>query len=264
LGGHFKGIEPSELMKKEVFKSMISDKVGKTAQSDQIIVALGESWLRRNIGNEEKRRHYSSQRMRLSARLLIHLRTIDKENQHEQAEGGQEVDEEEEEPDVVSESENKKTLSEFLKPEHFDKIVTAAIRCCLPYIDDIEDLASPSNALKLKYDLKRLINAKWALITKKDALDPEAKLCRKVLKLMDVEWDERVTRLARSILTTRKFYEKTQLPSPEDVQKLTDYLVKTIRETKLETENFRRVATIVQARILLYNKRRSGEVDAIK
>jgi hypothetical protein len=116
----------------------------------------------------------------------------------------------------------------------------------------------------LKYDLKRLVNAKWALITKKNALDKEAKLCKSFLKLMDVEWEERVTRLARNVLLQRKLQERSELPSPEDIKALTEYLVKKINGIELIPENFMKVVMLIQTRLLLYNKRRAGEIDGIK
>ena len=80
LAGHIT-TNPSKLMLTEVFTSMNDDATGTTAKNDQTIVLLGESWLRLNIDNVEKRKHYASQRMRLSARLLKSLREKGGEDQ---------------------------------------------------------------------------------------------------------------------------------------------------------------------------------------
>ena len=64
----------SKLLRDEVFTIMTPDSVSAVAQNDTLISMLGESWLRRNLDNKLKRKYYSSQRMRLNARLLMILR----------------------------------------------------------------------------------------------------------------------------------------------------------------------------------------------
>lgn len=71
--------EGSSLFKQEVFKIMKIDAIGKSAKSDLLIIILGESWFRRNIDNETKRKYYSSSRMRMAAKLLLYLREEEKE-----------------------------------------------------------------------------------------------------------------------------------------------------------------------------------------
>ena len=60
------------------------------------------------------------------------------------------------EEDARSES-----LWEFLVPQKYGSIAKAAITVAMPTMEDEEDLKSPSNAIKLKYDVIRLVNAKW-------------------------------------------------------------------------------------------------------
>lgn len=71
--------EGSSLFKQEVFKIMETDAIGKSAKSDLLIIILGESWFRRNIDNETKRKYYYSSCMRMAAKLLLHLREEEKE-----------------------------------------------------------------------------------------------------------------------------------------------------------------------------------------
>ena len=106
---------------------MKNDEVGMVAKHDPPIVALGESWLRRNISNVEKRKYYTSQRMRLAAKLKLQMLQMGNEG----------------------------TMWDIISPKFFDDVCLAAIKCCIPFDDDLEDLAAPSNALKLKYDVKR-------------------------------------------------------------------------------------------------------------
>ena len=234
LAGHVT-TNPSELMVKEVFSIMKRDDIGAVARGDKMIVALGESWLRRNIDNKEKRKYYASQRMRLAARLLIELRTL--KGDHD--------------------------MYYFLQPAHFDAFVTAALNVSLPFMDDAEELKSPSNAIKVKYDINRMVNAKFALAIKAEQEDV-VKTCENFLTLMRIEWGESVTKLARSILAARSMSKSRELPDPVDVKKLTEFLKENLEKTDLLPENFERVRDLCEAFILLYNKHRSGEIEVIQ
>ena len=49
-----------------------------------------------------------------------------------------------------------------MKPGNFELVVKAALRCFIPSCADEEDLKSPSNALKIGHDVKRMVSAKLA------------------------------------------------------------------------------------------------------
>ena len=264
LAGHFSKHKPSKMMVNEVFKSMINDVIGTTAKGDHLILALGESWLRRSVDNVEKRRHYASQHMRLVARLLLQLRSPSDEKDP----SGKPTDlvDKESANDPSREIIKKDAdLWSFLTPEHFDQVAMASIKCSLPYMDDDEDLQSPSNAIKIKYDMKRMLNAKWAYIVKKnDHSEIEAKSCETFLRLIDVEWAEKVTKLARTVLLRRSFERKQELPSPSDIEKLTTYLTAQVKSIEKVPANYNRIVQLCQTRLMLYNKRRSGELEVVK
>lgn len=88
--------------------------------------------------------------MRLMPRLLIEMRNEDKEGSY-------------------------KGLSDYLSTQNFDIIILGAMKCCPPYMDDMEELQSPRNAMKLKYDIRRAVNTKWALLVKNDPHSIEAR-----------------------------------------------------------------------------------------
>ena len=50
-------------------------------------------------------------------------------------------------------------MSEFLEPDKFDHVVMTALTTASPGFDDEEDLKSPSTAIKLGYDIKRMVGA---------------------------------------------------------------------------------------------------------
>ena len=241
---------------------MTADEISKVAQNDPLIVMLGESWLRRNLSNKLKRKYYSSQRMRLNARLLIELR---KKKEKENSAGSQLSDE----AHQVEDADIPVPLWDFLVPARFDDVAKAAIDVSLPYFDDEEQLKAPSNAIKVRYDLIRLVNAKWAFIQKNKGSKEEAVNCEVFLQLIKVEWSEKVTRLARSILAERQLHSRKEIPSPDDVQKTVEFIKKelkliSLRKKTASISEFRKLAILVQTRLLIFNKRRSGEIDAIR
>ena len=83
-------------------------------------------------------------------------------------------------------SKEKLNLGDYLQTKHFEAVVLAALRCSKQNILDEEDLSTPSNAIKLGYDIKRMASAKLgkALVDNDESRRKEAD----VLKLMEMEW----------------------------------------------------------------------------
>ena len=81
----------------------------------------------------------------------------------------------------------KKTFPDFMNTKLFDMILAASLQCCMPYFDDIEDLRAPSNAFKIRYDLKRMLNAYWALLVKDDPKSEQASEIQTLVKLVNLE-----------------------------------------------------------------------------
>lgn len=78
------------------------------------------------------------------------------------------------------------SLWDFLVPSKYDLVVAAAVQLAFPYMDDIEDLRPPSNAIKIKYDILKVINEKWARIQIREKPDPdEAHSCDTFMRLMN-------------------------------------------------------------------------------
>lgn len=270
LAGHIHETA-SPLLKKEVLPIMTNDNVSKVAQGDPLIMALGDSWVRRNMSNVEKRKYYASSRMRLMARMLIQLHMMKKSDSADETpdmnstECLMEDSAQNDEKQSSSTTDNSPAMFDFLRPCHFDDVVIATLRCSFPNADDMEELSAPSNALKLKYDIMRMVNSKWAFIVKKtDETNKYALECQAFLKLMDVQWKEKVTVYAHAVLNRRRYEITKELPSPEDIQILTQHLIKELKKTSCETENFQKLVVLAQARLLLYNKRRTGELEVIK
>ena len=149
-------------------------------------------------------------------------------------------------------------------PECFDLVAGAALQVSLPEMDHISDLKSPSNAIKLKYDLKRLVDMIYAYLLKNNKEGREVSDAKRFTKLMSLEWSERVTKLARTVLQQRKLSEKKELPSPEDIETLTRHLISQLTKIELVPELFQTISRLCQTRLLIYNKRRTGELVCLQ
>ena len=184
----------------EVFTKMKMDSVGNVARKDPLIIHLGNQWMQKNVGNKLKRCAYTSAIMRL---LHVNLRKLKPL------------------PDPC--------MSNYLTSKHFDTVFHATILTSASNIDDEEDLLKPSNALKLGFDLKRLADGKigHALTTGNKAEREEAE---DFLKMMQIYWGSRITKLAIVILEQRKYGEEVHLPHPEDIKELYMYLQRTLAD----------------------------------
>ncbi|XP_071121847.1 uncharacterized protein [Mytilus edulis] len=261
LSGQLNVAQVSKLMLKEVFPTMTVDVTSKIAQKDPIILGLGESWLRRSYDNILKRKNTASGRMRLCSRYLQILRS------NKDSIIINDTEKQSEKPNAqTSETDMEIPMWEFLKPEYFEKLASAALEVAMPLLDDEEELKSPSNAIKLKYDLVRMVNIKWAYLVKNSGSKEEKKTCKELLQLITVEWSEKVTKIARSVLTTRKLTHEREIPAPEDIRKINEYIINQLEKTELQAsaDTYRLVATLTETRLLMYNKRRSGEIDSIR
>lgn len=172
----------------EVFAVMQDDKIGHEAKNDSLIIALGNHWFKRNVGNKLMRKHYVSAVMRLTNRLLIEIRNL-------------------------TSSENR--LEHYLQPKYFSEVALAALKVAKQDDDNNDNLEAPSNAIKLGYHLKRLCNLKLGLAIRQGN-DDKRKASKNFLKLMEVEW---CSKLARVNLEERRRNKRVELPLPSDVKK---------------------------------------------
>ncbi|VDI57024.1 Hypothetical predicted protein [Mytilus galloprovincialis] len=248
-------LEASKKLVSDVFPIMRRDEIAKIAKSDKLIVGLGNYWLRQNIGNKLKRKNYTSSRMRSTARLVKNLQS----NCTQQGE------------------EKTVSLYDFLIPAKFDLIANSAMQCATIDADDEEDLLHPTAAIKIGFDLLRLANLKIgeAMRGKSDEnlrkevrekYAKEREDAEDFLRLMKMEWSNKVTRIANKILRERRMAKVSENPTPEDLQTMAEHLGEKIRNISLKLEDaspthVKELQTYVLSKLLLYNKRRSGELE---
>lgn len=229
--------EVSERLKNQVFPIMKKDEISEVAQKDTLILALGDAWLSKAFDNKLRRKYYSSFRMRLAARLLIIIR---EKLQQPQA-----------------------TMYEVLKPATFDAIAESALDASVR--DNAEELKHPSVSIKLGFDVSRLASLKLALAIKNGRTSDREEVMD-FISLVKIQWSSKVAKLARVNLNRHHFDTPKTLPHPSDIKTLTDFLVKELDALNLEDhskDNFRRVANLTLARLITYNRRRCGEVEAL-
>ena len=164
-------------------------------------------------------------------------------------------------------------LWNYLRPCYFDIVAQAAINTALPSIDDEEELQSRSNAIKIKYDIQRMAQAKLSTTIKELDKNPSNVIIVRAkqqvedfLKLMSSDWSDKVTRLARKVVNDRLDTKVVHLPKSEETYR--SFQVQSndvnLSGTDVDWVRYRNVATLVMSHLLLYNKRRSGEIQSIK
>ena len=263
MAGHFSKAA-SEEMKKEVFPIMRNDKIGGIAKRDEMIVMMGNATLKRNIGNIAMRRYTTSSVMRLLARLLSELRSLQPEESLQ----------------------NSLTFYAALHPLQYDNFVTAVFRVCkeeamneaqeeqeelerferVGAVEASINMKAPSNAIKLSYDIQKLCCMKVALAID-DSIKQRGEDDRKTTKgFMDkyaAKWEIDVKRKARAVLRDRKLGASPKMPNPQDIVVFSTFLVETLRSMKKPTtySELRQMQYFLEARVITYNRRRPGEVQ---
>jgi hypothetical protein len=154
------------------------------------------------------------------------------------------------------------SMSDFLEPQHF--------KCVLKAVQKVaggteESYKTPSNALKSGHHIKEMcaIKETFSIIAKdKDGMESAAQF----LTLVKSNWAVEISTLACATLSERRYNTVVELPTPQDIAKLSSYLQnEEVKIRKIETAGeFRRACEVVQARLTSYNKRRPGEIEALR
>ena len=225
----------SQLLQREVLPIMRADAIGVAAQTDDLIVALGNEWMFRNVGNKISRRHYTSQVMRMAGRLKLELNAGKEEPMD---------------------------LRSYISPQYFPDICRAVMRVARQDEDNDEEFGAPSNAIKLKYDLKRLgcLKLSEAIIEKNELRKSDAE---EFIQLMNIRYSDN---LAKVSLFNKKLNERKPLPLPADVQKLAKYIndeMEKFDHVDVTYQKYVRAVTLAQAKLISFNRRRCGEVQQI-
>jgi len=111
-----------------------------------------------------------------------------------------------------------------------------------------------------------LLRAKWGFALR-EKYAGAAEVCTNFVKLIKFEWSVQVFKQAFITLQKRKFNAEKSLPEHEDLVKLIKHIKDELKKLKLKDssyQTFRQTENLAQARLLIFNKRRSGEVEVIR
>jgi len=222
-----------------MLNGMRQDDVGTVASTDALVLQLGQR-LCTKFGGDREQFSYVRCKMRQVAKLLLTLRQ--------------------------SSGQMSASVSDFLIPTKFQEVMAAAQQCA-GLNDSGSQYAAPSSAMKSGGVIRCMAELKQSNALRHG--DPEtAELCNQFLKLCDINWSTEVSAVAARNLTERKRNGVSFMPLTEDVVKLNDYLV--LEASRLmecvddSTEAFLSLTQVVLAKVILFNRKRQGEVSKIK
>ncbi|KAL1448116.1 hypothetical protein WDU94_012365, partial [Cyamophila willieti] len=237
-----------------VIAPMRNDEITNILKNDELILRLGAMMYEQfNVSQKE----YIRQSMRLLGRFFSCLN--DKKD-----------------------SEDKfKSLSDVLKPCHFDTVVDAVRKLAIEQKEPEERTRFEKNSLVLKLGplLKKVATLFRGINLKKCGLKNEDRdlyqynqqQAKYFLVLMDLEWKFRLSSSALSNMKEKKFNDANLLPLTSDLINLRLYIdkkqekyMKNLSNGSDSVSDWRGLSESTLASILLFNKRRSGELSKTK
>ena len=84
------------------------------------------------------------------------------------------------------------------------------------------------------------------------------------MQLITLEWGEKLTKTALAVMVKMRLELRKELPAPEDVKKLTEYVTNELKPIPLEEKYFFIVVRLAETRLLIYyNRRQSGKIESV-
>lgn len=220
---------------------MKNDEISEIVRKNDLIVKFGAANYEK-VGR--KNANYVSQRMRQLARLMQILR---------------------------SKSNSEACLQDYMDTSKFDELVLGVKDLC--QFQKEAEIGIPSLALKLGHSLKRCAKVlkSTSLRAKDEALIKETK---RFLDLFEAEWTNEISSRSLATLGNRKQNKPEYLPLAEDLTVLRKHLdskighlLRCLKDDKASDagcELWKNLAKATLARIRIFNKRRSGEMEALQ
>lgn len=235
-------LEASESMR-ELMTAMRQDGPTQKAVTDELLCQFGEALLQK-YGPAKK--NDVAQRMRQLARLLITIQDMKRFKEIETT---------------------NLSFLDLISGKTFDLCVEGtSILCGLVITPDRRrEYERPSLALRLGHLLKKLAIIKRGLCLRKDETD-QVKEAKTFEKLLHDEWTDKVSTNALNTLKRRRDQTIEQLPETEDLLQLKLHQEEVRKKALVDLEatpnynTWRMLAQNVLARLIIFNKRRAGEV----
>ncbi|XP_029365904.1 uncharacterized protein LOC115048523 isoform X2 [Echeneis naucrates] len=222
-----------------VLCEMIYDDITQTVMDDKIILQFGEHMYIQQ-GSDARKHEYIRQNVRQIARLVLEAQKITPLN----------------------------NLQDFFNPSGFQHAVSA-VKVLAGYNPEKKTFSIPSLALKLGYHLQKACS-----IVEDNAVksgdESLAESARNFLSLYQKKWNEHISSGALTSLKETKVITAKKVPFAQDVKCLNFHLEKAhvLAEKKLRdnpsVETYAVLAKVILARTIIFNRRKPGEVSAIK
>lgn len=230
----------SSALKTKVLSKMNRDEIFLVAKNDETILQLGERLLG-SVDDEAHLFQYVSQKMREVARLLLTIRSYY--------------------PELES-------MKDCINPMHFDKVISA-VKTTAGFDVETNRYRIPSLALKLGHAIR-----KCAMIIKADGIkmgdDNLTKRAEHFDELCSIDWATKVSCRAITTLSQRKWNKPNMIPLSAEVMKVQKHMhsISTHLEQKLKdnprAEDWSELAQVSLAQVIMFNRRRSGEIERLK
>lgn len=229
-----------------VIAGMRSDQISRIAKSDKTIMNLaGKLSLR--IGEDSDQYNYIRQKLREMGRLLDQLRTED--------------------------NSPNKSMKDFIDPKFF-RLFVSACKAVAHFDSSVNRYKIPSLALKLGQSVIKCCDILLSEGIEHQNTDLQ-KNVTEFKQLMELNWTEEVTSNALKTLREAKMNSKTSmLPLADDVKLLTKYLQDTAThnyQTLISSHDLDQIklswvqlSEIVLTQLILFNRRRAGEVSKMR
>ncbi|KAK4879868.1 hypothetical protein RN001_008014 [Aquatica leii] len=221
---------------KDILSTLKHDDVGIVCREDQLIIKLGALLFEKFSVQQHD---FIRQTMRQLARLIIQVRSTS----------------------------SLTNLEQILLPKNFDIIVKSVKQLCVSTInaEKFYNYEIPSLALKLGHSLRKCAQISRGVALRTGNLRRDREM-QGFLEIMNLEWKNKVSSNALKTLRHRKFNCTQLLPITQDIITLNSYLDAFIQEMteKIQLnvqENWPKLAAATLSRIILFNKRRSGEAS---
>lgn len=230
-----------EDFRKDILNKFRDDALSGICRTDDVIIGRGILLYEKHGSSQNE---LIRQTMRQLARLLTCLRNRNSEYRQ-------------------------KNLAFFIDPTKFDDVIDSVKELCNAHSKSHQktEYGIPSLALKIGHSLRKCVAylRGQALRITHSELD---KKLQSFLELLDLEWEVRISSNALSTLMTRKINSASLLPLTSDLIKLNKHIETDIKIFKVlllnnpnEATAWNRLAEATLARMILFNKRRGGEMS---
>lgn len=229
----------------KVVCTMKTDQISRVAKSDETIIQLGEKLCNKH-GHDSDKYNYVRQKMREMARLVMELRkTTQLPNS---------------------------SLASFFHPKYYRILVTCS-RIVSGFDESSNRYGTPSLALKIGHSLQKCLKIVIGnCIERRDKCKEQE--VEELQKLVDMNWTDDVSSNALKTLQEEKRNRRNILPIADDVKIFSEHLKTTaeeqfkmvdeMKDSKVPVNAWKKLSGIVLAQLILFNRRRSGEVSRMK